>query len=191
MANKTYTGEKFMNIYVMRHGTTCWNEKGIIQGRSNNRLSQAGKLGVENTAKKYKTTKFDAIFASPLMRTMQTANIVNQYHNLKIIKDDRLLEVDQGIFTKRKRSSLTPKEAELKEKRDKKCKLESYEDVYSRVKDFLQDLASNCKAKNVLVVSHNLDVSFMECILLNIKVDINKDEHTTRFKNAEVKKFAI
>ena len=31
-----------MNLYIMRHGTTTWNEKGITQGRSNNKLSKKG-----------------------------------------------------------------------------------------------------------------------------------------------------
>ena len=31
-----------MNLFVMRHGTTVWNEKGITQGRTNNRLSKSG-----------------------------------------------------------------------------------------------------------------------------------------------------
>lgn len=32
-----------MKVYVMRHGTTIWNENGITQGHTNNRLSQKGK----------------------------------------------------------------------------------------------------------------------------------------------------
>lgn len=50
-------------------------------------------------ALKYKDTKFDIIFCSPLMRTIQTANIINKFHNVKIVKDERLIEIDQGIFT--------------------------------------------------------------------------------------------
>ena len=92
-----------MKIYVMRHGKTNWNENGTIQGRSNNRLSNNGKAVVEEVALKQKDTKFDIIFCSPLMRTMQTANIMNQYHNVKILKDERLIEIEQGIFTRRKK----------------------------------------------------------------------------------------
>ena len=78
-----------MNIYVMRHGTTVWNEKGITQGLTNNRLSKNGVALTEKVSLEYKNIKFEAIYCSPLTRTVQTANIMNKYHNLKIIKDTK------------------------------------------------------------------------------------------------------
>lgn len=180
-----------MNIYVMRHGTTVWNEKGITQGRTNNRLSIAGKQLTETMAKKYQSTKFDIIFTSPLMRTMQTSNIMNKYHNAKIIKDERLIEVEQGIFTGKSKFDLTDKEIELKNSRDKSCKMETYESVYKRTQDFINNLKANCKVENVLIVTHNVNASFIEDILININVDFTNNEHLRRFKNAEIKKFTI
>ena len=47
-----------MNLYVMRHGTTVWNEKGITQGRTNNRLSKKGIELVKQVAKQYQNVKF-------------------------------------------------------------------------------------------------------------------------------------
>jgi hypothetical protein len=41
----------------MRHGTTVWNEKGITQGHTNNRLSKKGKILTEEVALKYKNIK--------------------------------------------------------------------------------------------------------------------------------------
>ena len=75
-----------MKIYVLRHGTTFWNEEGRTQGRRQNKLSENGKKLAELTAEKLKDKQIDIVYASPLMRTMQTANIVNKYHNAKIIK---------------------------------------------------------------------------------------------------------
>ena len=87
-----------MEIFVMRHGKTVWNEKCITQGRTQNRLSKQGKIDAEKQAVNFKNEKIDLIFASPLMRTMQTANIMNKYHGVKILKDNRIIEFDQGIF---------------------------------------------------------------------------------------------
>ena len=50
-----------MEIYVMRHGRTIWNEKHICQGRSQNRLSQIGKLQTENQAIKFKDVNINLI----------------------------------------------------------------------------------------------------------------------------------
>ena len=100
-----------MKIYILRHGETVWNFKGITQGRSNNRLSSNGKEQVEKIAIDYKDVKFDEIFVSPLMRTIQTANIMNKYHNKKLIRDERIIEIDQGKFTGRRKDSFTPEES--------------------------------------------------------------------------------
>ena len=127
-----------MNLYVMRHGTTVWNEKKITQGHSQNRLSQSGKELVEQVAKKYKDVKFDVIISSPLFRTIQTSNIMNKYHNAKIIKDNLLIEIDQGLFTGRSAKTLTEEEIILKKQRSKFAKMESFEECFERVKGFMQ-----------------------------------------------------
>ena len=174
----------------MRHGRTVWNEKGIIQGRSKNRLSLAGKSMTQDVALKYRDTKFDVIFCSPLMRTMQTANIMNQYHNVKIIKDDRLIEIDQGIFAKRLKSSITKTEEKQRLMRDPACGIERYESVYERSKDFLQYLKEQ-NYDNVLIITHNVSASLMGEILNNIQVDFKNNDQLRKFGNAEIKCFEV
>ncbi len=179
-----------MKIYVMRHGLTVWNEKGIIQGRSKNRLSKTGKEKVQKVAKKNAKILFDIIFSSPLMRTMQTSNIVNKFQKTKIVKDVRLTEIDKGIFTKRLKSSLTTKEKLLKYNADKSTKMEGYQSVYNRVKDFIEFLKSmpySC----VLIVTHNIVASYIENILLNKNFDLKKLEDNAKFDNAQIKCFEI
>ena len=144
-----------MKLYIMRHGTTVWNEKNIIQGRSNNRLSRNGIAALQEVAKQYKDTHFDTIYASPLPRTMQSANIINQYHNLPIQKDDRLLEINQGIFTGRKKKSLTPEEAQIKALRLHSNGMETYAEVYSRMQNFFDYLKQTYCKDSILVVTHN------------------------------------
>ena len=48
---------KFMKVYVLRHGTTVWNEEGRTQGRRQNKLSVSGKKLAEQTAEKLKNEK--------------------------------------------------------------------------------------------------------------------------------------
>ena len=179
-----------MKIYVMRHGTTVWNEKGITQGHTNNRLSKNGKHEVEQVALMYKDVTFDVIFSSPLMRTMQTSNIMNKYHNLKIIKDKRLIEIDQGIFTGRRKNSLSEEERKLKFSHAKECGMESYESVCDRVKDFIDELLTERTYGNVLIVTHNVNAGLIFEIL-DKKVDFGIDGHLRSFDNAEVKCFEV
>lgn len=178
-----------MNLYVMRHGTTVWNEKGITQGHTNNRLSKKGITLTKEVSEKYKNTNFDIIYCSPLMRTVQTANIMNKFHNVKVVKDKRLIEIDQGIFTGRSKYDLTEKEKLLKFSRSESCGMESYQSAYDRTKDFLLDIKNNCVFNNVLIITHNCNATFLEDLLLEINIDFNNDKHLRSFKNAEVKQF--
>ena len=180
-----------MNVYVMRHGTTVWNEFGKTQGRSNNRLSKAGIELTKKVAKEYANVKFDAIICSPLMRTMQTANLMNEYHKVKIIKDDRLIEIDQGIFSGRGRDGLTDEEKVLKYARSEKCGMESFESVFIRIKNFIDQLNKEKKFKNVLIITHNTPASFIAHIYNKVEVDFTKKEHISNFKNAQVKWFNV
>ena len=175
----------------MRHGTTVWNEKEIIQGFSKNRLSKSGKLLVEKQAVKHKKTNFDLIIASPMMRTMQTANIMNQFHGLKIIKDKRLREIDQGIFTGRKMSSLNEEEKVYQLKKDPKCGMEDYASVLKRVVDFFEYLKTLTSYKSILVVTHNTPASYLEALIVDRSVDISNRQKQINFGNAEIKEFEI
>lgn len=180
-----------MKIHVMRHGTTVWNERGITQGRTNNRLSKNGVLLTEKVSNRYKDCKFDIIFCSPLMRTIQTANIMNRPHNVKIIKDNNLIEIDQGIFTGRSKDDLSEDEKRLKALRDKSTGMETYASALDRARAFLSALRENTKYKNVLVITHNVIASFLDDILNNVKVDFKNPDHLGNFKNAEIKTFEI
>lgn len=175
----------------MRHGTTVWNEKKIIQGRSSNMLSKAGKCAVEKTAQKHKNTKFDIIICSPLKRTVQTANIMNKYHNVKIIKDESITEIDQGDFTKRKNSSLTEYEREQKLLRSKDYHMESYTEVYNRVKIFLQTLKQKYPYKNILVVTHNCSASDIDFMLRYNFPPAYDYAKFIPFSNAELRKYTF
>lgn len=180
-----------MIIYLMRHGLTNWNEQGIIQGHSYNKLSETGKIITNEVANHYKDTPFEIIFSSPLTRTVQTANIMNKYHNIKIVKDKRLIEIDQGIFSGRKKNSLTKEEKKLKFRRSKKCGLENYESVYKRALDFVNFLKVqnyNC----VLVVTHHVNAHFISQILSNEEINLKYSTTlTTKFSNSEIRKYII
>ena len=90
-----------MEVYLMRHGLTVSNERKITQGLTKGRLSKTGKIQTLEQAEKYKYINFDVIFSSPLVRAIQTSNIMNRFHNVKIIKQELLTGIDQGIFTNR------------------------------------------------------------------------------------------
>lgn len=66
------------NIILVRHGETEWNRKGIIQGRHDIPLNQTGRRQAEATMKKLKGKTIHGIFSSPLIRALETAQIIAQ-----------------------------------------------------------------------------------------------------------------
>lgn len=180
-----------MNIYVMRHGMTVWNEKGITQGRSKNRLSKQGVETTQGVALELKNIPIDIIISSPLMRTVQTANIVNQFHKVKIVKDEDLVEINQGIFSGRKDDSLSQEEKILKSQRSKVAGMETYEECFNRVKNFVNGLKNKYRFQNILIVTHDVVATFIEDVIEEKKVDFHDINFVRNFKNSEVKKFII
>ena len=179
-----------MEIYVMRHGNTVWNEKGITQGRTNNRLSKEGKELTEKVALDNKDLAIDYIITSPLMRTVQTANIMNKYHKAKIVKNNDIIEVDQGIYSGRKYSTLTEEEKELKKTRSAELGMENMKQVYDRVCKFIEHLKQNYFDKKVLVITHNMVAGAIELCGKNVEFD-EQIYDSKLFKNAELKKVNI
>lgn len=173
----------------MRHGTSRWNELGKTQGRSQNALSENGKQVVKNASEACKDINFDVIFCSPLMRAVQSANIINKHHKVKIIKDPRLIEIDQGIFTGRIYSKLSPDELAQKESRDSVYGMESFEHGYQRVKDFLSEIKGKT-FKNVLIVTHHFVAICIEHILKS-GGDFSSFEYCGEFEHGEMKLFEI
>lgn len=178
-----------MKVYILRHGTTNWNEQGRTQGRRQNRLSKAGVKLAEATAEKLKNTKIDVIYASPLMRTMQTANIINKYHGLKINKCELITEVDQGVYSGRLYKTLTEEEKRLKKERHPSTGMEQMEDAYARVKKFVETVLKTETHENILVVSHNNICSDLSLVLTDTKPNFDDYAQMNSFANAEVKEF--
>ena len=75
-----------MEFYIVRHGRTEWNAKGLIQGISDIPLLEEGREMARQTARGLKTVSFDAVYASPLSRALETAEILVKGRNLEIRK---------------------------------------------------------------------------------------------------------
>lgn len=60
-----------MRLYLIRHGETIWNEKGLWQGIADVPLNEKGKDQAKKLAERLK--RVDAIYSSPLKRCLETA----------------------------------------------------------------------------------------------------------------------
>lgn len=86
-----------MRIYLVRHGQTDWNLEKRMQGREDVPLNATGRAQAEKLRDKIRGLEFDVVYASPLKRAAETAEIAvgDRY---EIIYDERLVERSFGEF---------------------------------------------------------------------------------------------
>jgi len=87
-----------MELYIIRHGRTKWNKIKRIQGKSNTPLSEEGREMAAMTATGLRDIHFDAVYASPLNRAYETAEIITGNRNIEIQTDTRIKEISFGVL---------------------------------------------------------------------------------------------
>ena len=65
-----------IKLYVVRHGKTAWNEKGLLQGSTDIELNDVGIKEANDLRTKLNLDKIDICLSSPLKRAKQTAQIL-------------------------------------------------------------------------------------------------------------------
>lgn len=180
-----------MNIYIMRHGETIWNHKGIIQGRSSNRLSNKGKEQVNIQSNNFKDIDFDLIISSPVFRAVQTSKIMQKNQDCKVLKNEKITEIDQGVFAKRLKSSMTEQDWKNYHSKSKEFGLETNDEIFLRVKSFAEEIKEKYKNKTILVVTHRAIAKLLLNILRNENRTHEELFNWDIFDNAEIHEVII
>jgi len=83
-------------LLLVRHGATSLTAENRFSGAIGVELSAEGRGQVAQLAERLSTEKISAIYASPLSRTVETAEILAQPHGIGIEKRDGLKEISHG-----------------------------------------------------------------------------------------------
>jgi broad specificity phosphatase PhoE len=86
-------------LYFVRHGQTEWNAIRRMQGQWNSNLNDLGRQQAHTNGQFLERQNIDYLVASPLDRTTQTAEIINQYLNLDVRFDERIMEWHCGDWS--------------------------------------------------------------------------------------------
>ena len=100
-------------LYIIRHGQTELNSKHALQGRSDHPLNEAGIQQARDAAQSLRSLglRFDRVYSSPLIRAVQTAEIVAP--NIEPVVDERLIEMDYGPYEGADLNNLPPEIVEF------------------------------------------------------------------------------
>ena len=148
------------SLYIVRHCEAEGNIKRFFQGYTDGAASENGAVQCDALAERFKSIRLDAIYSSPLSRTVFTASAVNRYHNLPIRTDAELIEINGGHWEGELWARLPakyPGEADAWESHpwDFAPKGgESMRHVYDRIFNAVSGIASRHEGKTVAVFSH-------------------------------------
>jgi broad specificity phosphatase PhoE len=167
-----------VKLFIVRHAESEWNPIGRYQGLLDPGLSERGLKQAELLGRALEKEKIDFLYSSPLRRTYQTAQEIAKRHGLEVIEDKRIIEIDHGVW-----SGMLVEEVKERFPEDFRMWLEephrvkfeggeSLQDVFKRVKDFLEFLREKHWGQTVAIVSHTVPIRAMLCALLNI--DLSK-----------------
>jgi broad specificity phosphatase PhoE len=87
-----------MLLFCIRHGETEFNAAGRIQGQLDSPLSELGYRQCAAAADALVSVPIDAVYSSPLLRAAESARIIAERLNVEVRFDDRLKEINAGVF---------------------------------------------------------------------------------------------
>ena len=165
-------------LYIMRHGKTEWNALHKLQGRTNISLNDEGRLMASQACEKYKSVKIDVCYCSPLIRAVETAQIVLRDRNIPIITDERLVEMSFGDYEGIENSFQIPncpinvifKEPE--KYLESVGGAESFDDLFARTREFLKEVIEPQlqEGRNILIVGHGAMNSSIICQIKGLPI---------------------
>lgn len=165
-----------MRLYLVRHGETAHNRDGIGLGRKDVPLNDLGRQQAAALATLLAEVSFDAAFASPLSRAVETAKIIVA-GRVPVVRHTGLLELDvgetEGLPFLEMRERYVGFLEQWRGPGGHLARMpggERMADVDERVAGFLEELAKT-DHDAVLVVAHNFVVKALICRLLALGVE--------------------
>ncbi len=135
-------------LYLVRHGETVDNANQIMQGQTQGELNENGLRQARLLSEAWREKPLDAVIASDLKRSVDTARIIAAPHRLEVLTTPLLRERDWGDFTGRYipdlKNEVWPDN------------VETLENLLSRADEFLTFVRQTFPEKKVLAVGHGI-----------------------------------
>jgi probable phosphoglycerate mutase len=164
-------------MILMRHGQADNNVNRILVGRHiESHLTEYGKHQVLDTAKYLGEISIDKVLVSPVVRTIETAEIVCEYLGLDYQIDERLYEIELGRLVGMNYEEIISKYGNLflefyteNEAALTPYGVESFASIKQRIKNILDEMTETYSDRNVLMISHLDPIKAAIAIILDLK----------------------
>lgn len=186
-----------LTLYFLRHGETTYSQTGNYCGILDVELTAAGQQMAEEFAKTYATLPWEAIYVSPMKRTIATAQPLCDAIGTEMQLRDGLKEVFYGEW-----EDHTPDYVQQHFSEDYVHWLtepawnpptggETAVQVASRANLVIADIEEQHTTGNVLVVSHKATIRIILCSLLGIDLGRYRDRIDMPAAAVSVVKFDV
>jgi broad specificity phosphatase PhoE len=161
-------------VYLVRHGQTEWNKKLIFRGRIDIPLNEDGHREAEAIAEALKDKNIDAIYTSPLMRSIETAQPTAEFFHLDIVPVEGFIDISYGDW-----EGLTFDEVKEKykdhyaqwEKTPDLLKFphgETLDEVRKRSFSAFKDIVKENPGESILIIPHRVINKVLLCAILGL-----------------------
>ncbi len=163
-----------MQVILIRHGQTDWNQEDIFRGRIDVKLNSEGMREAEIIGKALSKVRIDDIYSSPLSRAYETAKCIASFHNKEVVVQKEFIDIDFGVWQGLSKSEVKERyqkafsKWERKPERVKIPGAESLDDVRNRTLAGVHAILSEYPEGIVIIVSHGLINKVLLCAVLGL-----------------------
>jgi probable phosphoglycerate mutase len=167
-----------LTLLLLRHGQTDYSLANRFCGSTDAPLNSTGLAMAEALGARYGSAGLAAIYASPMLRTRQTAAPTATAAGLEVHTDDGLREIAYGEWEGRPEAEVEQADPERfaawaqHPGRVSPPGGESGADIAARAMPAIERIRAQHGNGNVLVVSHKATLRVILCSLLGIDVDL-------------------
>ena len=165
------------HVILVRHGQTDYNLEGRWQGFLDIPLNATGIHQAELLAESLKDVPIDVFISSPLKRAFVTTEKCARLHGKEIAyTDDRLKEINFGIWAGKKKADIAKKYPELNELWEERPWLlkipqgESLREIGNRYREALEDAVKKYPGKTIFIGAHSIGNMALICNALDISL---------------------
>lgn len=182
-------------LHLLRHGETTHSQTGGFCGSLDPELTASGKQMAQAFADTYKQQSWEAVFCSPMKRTIATAQPLCEAVGIEPQLRDGLKEIDYGQWEDRTLAEVQKKDAEAymlwqrEPDWNPPTDGETTIQIASRASLVIAEIEEKYTSGNVLVVSHKATIRIILCSLLGIDLGRYRDRIDMPVATVSVVKF--
>lgn len=154
-------------VMLVRHGATVLAAEDRFAGSSDVPLSDVGEMQAQRLSERLASKRIDAFYASPMKRTVRTAEVIAAPHGREVQTVDAFREINHGRWEQKTRAeveALYPDEYRQWEQDPFTFAPEGGESgisVLARALPALRDVVARHDGQTILVVSHKATIRLL------------------------------